>query len=807
VPQSPAVSPEPAYLAGLNPPQREAVLTTEGPVLVLAGAGTGKTAALTARLAHLIASRLAWPSQILSVTFTNKAAREMRDRVSKLSGGALEGMPWLGTFHSVAAKMLRAHAELVGLHSNFTILDTDDQLRVMKQLIIAADLDEKRWPARQLAGLIDRWKNRGWTPDQIDAGESEAFAAGRGAELYAAYQARLKTLNACDFGDLLLHMLVIFRTQPEILAAYRDRFRYILVDEYQDTNASQYEWLKLLAAPRNNLCCVGDDDQSIYSWRGAEVANILRFEQDFPGAATIRLEQNYRSTGHILSAADGLIAHNEGRLGKRLWTDAGDGALVKVVGVWDGPEEARRVGEEAERHEGDGKSLDDIAILVRAQFQTREFEERFIAIGLSYQIIGGFRFYERAEIRDSIAYLRLIAQPADDLAFERIVNTPKRGLGDKALAAIHRHGRSTGQPLLFAAATLLDSDELTPQARRSLGRFVADIAKWRSQAATLPHPELARLLLDESGYTAMLAADRSAESAGRLENLTELTRAMEEYETLGAFLEHVSLVMDNDSAAKGERVTIMTIHAAKGLEFDTVYLPGWEEGVFPSQRAMDEGGLASLEEERRLAYVALTRARRKATVIHAANRRIYGQWTSSIPSRFVGELPDVHIDQETTMTGGESLWRAQWSERADPFAHLGPAQSHRASTRGPGFQRGLNLGGEDRSSRAKSRGAGTNWGIQPPIEARASAVSLGNKGRDDDDIKIQGNAVLDAIGLSVSDAVRLLYHRLIADQAFPLELKVPNAETRAAMEEGHAILRERRTRFKRADDLIASLDG
>ncbi|MES2137765.1 MAG: UvrD-helicase domain-containing protein, partial [Pseudomonadota bacterium] len=542
MPESPALSPEPAYLAGLNPPQREAVLTTDGPVLVLAGAGTGKTAALTARLAHLIASRLAWPSQILSVTFTNKAAREMRDRVGKLSGGALEGMPWLGTFHSVAAKMLRSHAELVGLHSNFTILDTDDQLRVMKQLIIAADLDEKRWPARQFAGLIDRWKNRGWTPQQIDASESEAFAAGRGAELYAAYQARLKTLNACDFGDLLLHMLVIFRTQPEILASYRDRFRYILVDEYQDTNASQYEWLKLLAAPRNNLCCVGDDDQSIYSWRGAEVANILRFGQDFPGAAIIRLEQNYRSTSHILSAADGLIAHNEGRLGKSLWTDRGDGDPVKVIGVWDGPEEARRIGEEAERHESDGKSLDDIAILVRAQFQTREFEERFIAIGLSYQIIGGFRFYERAEIRDAIAYLRLIAQPADDLAFERIVNVPKRGLGDKALATIHRHARSTGQPLLFAAATLLDSDELTPQARRSLGRFVADIARWRSQAATLPHPELARLLLDESGYTAALQADRSAESAGRLENLTELTRAMEEYETLGAFLEHVSLV-------------------------------------------------------------------------------------------------------------------------------------------------------------------------------------------------------------------------------------------------------------------------
>jgi DNA helicase-2/ATP-dependent DNA helicase PcrA len=664
----------------------------------------------------------------------------MRERVGRLSGGALEGMPWLGTFHSVAAKMLRVHAELVGLHSNFTILDTDDQLRVLKQLIQAANLDEKRWPARQLAGLIDRWKNRGWTPSQVDAGESEAFAAGRGAELYAQYQERLKTLNACDFGDLLLHMLVIFRRHSDVLEAYRDRFRYLLVDEYQDTNSAQYEWLKLLADPRRNLCCVGDDDQSIYSWRGAEVANILRFEKDFPGAKIVRLEQNYRSTSHILAAADGLIAHNAGRLGKTLWTDAGEGEKVRVIGVWDGPEEARRVGEEVESRMRRGQSLDDVAILVRAQFQTREFEERFIAIGLPYQIIGGFRFYERAEIRDAIAYLRLIQSPADDLAFERIVNTPKRGLGDKAVATIHRHARATQQPLLVAAATLLDSDELTPQARRSLGNFVADIARWRgmsfslsrsdgegdqpqagggaSNGGALPHPELARIVLEESGYTAMLQADRSAESAGRLENLAELTRAMEEYESLQAFLEHVSLVMDNDEARQGDKVTIMTIHAAKGLEFDIVYLAGWEEGVFPSQRSLDEGGLASLEEERRLAYVAITRARRRATIIHAANRRIYGQWTSSIPSRFLAELPGAHIEQETTMTGGESLWRAQWSERADPFAHLGPAQSMRASTRGPGWQRA-------------SRDGRFNPQPQRVIEARASAVSLGNQGRTD----------------------------------------------------------------------------
>jgi DNA helicase II / ATP-dependent DNA helicase PcrA len=692
------------WLRGLNPPQREAVLTTEGPVLVLAGAGTGKTAALTARLAHLVATRRAWPSEILAVTFTNKAAREMKERVARQLGGVMEGMPWLGTFHSVAAKMLRRHAELVGLQSNFTILDTDDQLRLLKQLIVASDLDEKRWPARQLAGLIDRWKNRGWTPAEIDAGESEQFANGRGKALYAAYQERLRAVNACDFGDLLLHMLVILKTHRDVLADYQRRFKYILVDEYQDTNASQYLWLRLLAQERKNICCVGDDDQSIYSWRGAEVANILRFEKDFPGAAIIRLEQNYRSTPHILAAASGLIAHNGGRLGKTLWTDSDAGEKVKVVGVWDGPEEARRIGDEIEARQARGERIDQSAILVRAQFQTREFEECFIAIGLPYRIVGGFRFYERAEIRDALAYLRVIAQPADDLAFERIINVPKRGLGDKAVARLHQVARAEGVPLTTAAAWLTDvipfhrhptptrhpgesrddgkSVGLTPQAKRGLAALVTDIARWRDSLATMNHAELARLVLDESGYTAMLQNERSAESAGRLENLAELARAMEEYETLGAFLEHVSLVMDNDAAADEEKVTIMTIHAAKGLEYETVYLVGWEDGVFPSQRALDEGGLASLEEERRLAYVAITRARARAIIYHTANRRIYGQWTSSIPSRFIAELPQDHIESETTMSGGESLWRAQWSEHSDPFAHVA-----RGEHRGPGWQR------------------------------------------------------------------------------------------------------------------------
>jgi DNA helicase II / ATP-dependent DNA helicase PcrA len=712
------LSPEPAYLSGLNAPQREAVLTTEGPVLVLAGAGTGKTAALTARLAHLVATRRAWPSEILAVTFTNKAAREMKERVGRIVGPAVEGMPWLGTFHSIGAKMLRRHAELVGLQSNFTILDTDDQLRLLKQLILAADLDEKRWPARLLAGLIDRWKNRGWTPDMIDAGESEAYANGKGQQLYTAYQQRLRALNACDFGDLLLHMLTILKTDRDVLDHYQQRFKYILVDEYQDTNQAQYLWLRLLARERRNICCVGDDDQSVYSWRGAEVTNILRFETDFPNAKIIRLEQNYRSTPHILAAASELIANNANRLGKTLWTEEGQGEKLRVVGVWDGPEEARRIGEEIEAAQRRGQSLDDFAILVRAQFQTRELEDRFIAIGLPYRIVGGFRFYERAEIRDALAYLRIIAQPADDLAFERIVNTPKRGLGDKALAKIHGLARAQQVPLLTAASMILDSDELTPQARRSLGNLVGDFARWRGRLGELPHPELARLVLDESGYTVMLQADRSAESAGRLENLSELTRAMEEYETLGAFLEHVSLVMDNDAQREQEKVTIMTIHAAKGLEFGTVFLAGWEEGVFPSQRALDEGGHASLEEERRLAYVAITRARRKCFIFHAANRRIYGQWTSSIPSRFVGELPDAHVEQETTMSGGESLWRANWSERADPFAHLAATQANRAGTRGPGWQRAASSG---------------RFNPEPHriIEARASAVSLGNPGRGD----------------------------------------------------------------------------
>ncbi|WP_442866758.1 ATP-dependent helicase [Aurantiacibacter sp. MUD61] len=707
----------PEWLGHLNAPQREAVMTTEGPVLMLAGAGTGKTAALTHRLAHIVRERLAWPSEILCVTFTNKAAREMRERVGKLTGGALEGMPWLGTFHSIGAKMLRRHAELVDLKSNYTIIDTDDQLRLLKAMIRENDIDEKRWPPRQLAGLIDSWKNRGLNPGDLTPVDNESYANGKGQEMYRLYQARLQSLNACDFGDLLLHMLNIFRKHRDVLEQYQKRFKYVLVDEYQDTNAVQYLWLRLIAQTRKNICVVGDDDQSIYSWRGAEVANILRFDKDFPGAKVVKLEQNYRSTPQILAAASGLIEANSQRLGKTLWTELPEGPKVRVIGVWDAPEEARRVGEEIERLEREGLSLDQVAILVRAQYQTREFEDRFIQIGLNYRIVGGFRFYERAEIRDAMAYLRVIAQPADDLAFERIYNTPKRGLGAKTLEKMFLHARGTGQPLAAAALELADSDELPPRARNTIAELMRSFLRWREMAEAVTPSELMRAVLEESGYDAMLKADRSTEAAGRAENLTELVRAMEEYDTLEQFLEHVALVMDNDARDDGEKVTIMTMHAAKGLEFDHVFLPGWEEGVFPSQRSLDEGGLASLEEERRLAYVAITRARRKCTIVHAANRRIFGQWNSSIPSRFVEELPEEHVETETTLTGGRSLWQANWSESEDPFAHVSQSRPERSSARGPGWQRALATGYDPKAKRVK--------------ESTRSAASFAAKARTD----------------------------------------------------------------------------
>ncbi|HEY2244815.1 MAG TPA: UvrD-helicase domain-containing protein, partial [Xanthobacteraceae bacterium] len=738
-----AAAPAP-YLTGLNPEQRLAVETLDGPVLVLAGAGTGKTRVLTVRIAHILATGRARPGEILAVTFTNKAAREMKQRVEEIVGGVVEGMPWLGTFHSIGVKILRRHAELVGLKTDFTILDVDDQIRLMKQLLEAENIDEKRWPARVLAMLIDGWKNRGLTPDQVPGGEAAVFANGKGLKLYKAYQERLKILNAADFGDLLLENIRLFREQPEVLRQYQVRFKYILVDEYQDTNVAQYLWLRLLAqrtapvipdrreaagapsplageggserseepgegagsaartnpslasfaearsAPSpargegsKNICCVGDDDQSIYGWRGAEVDNILRFEHDFPGAKVIRLERNYRSTGHILAAASHLIAHNEGRLGKTLRTEDELGEKVSVTGAWDSEEEARAIGEEIEQLQRGGHALNEIAILVRASFQMREFEDRFVTLGLPYRVIGGPRFYERAEIRDALAYLRLINSPADDLAFERIVNVPKRGLGDATVQLLHDHARKRRVPMTEAARAMVATDELKPKPRGALRGLIEALDRWRAQRDSLPHTELAEIVLDESGYTEMWQKDRSADAAGRLENLKELVRSMEEFENLQGFLEHISLVMDNEKAAEADAVNIMTLHSAKGLEFDTVFLPGWEEWLFPHQRTLDDSGRAGLEEERRLAHVGLTRARKRAKIYFATNRRMHGLWQTNIPSRFLDELPEgnVEVTEPQGGFGGFAGYGGYGASRFDAATSFGSNYST------PGWQR------------------------------------------------------------------------------------------------------------------------
>ena len=633
------------YLDGLNDRQREAVLAQDGPVLVLAGAGTGKTRVLTTRLAHLLMTGKARPFEIMAVTFTNKAAGEMKERVGRLIGRPVEGW-WLGTFHALAARILRQHAEAAGLKPNFTIIDMDDQLRLVKQIITAEGIDSQKWPSRVIHGIIERWKDRGLTPEKVSAAEQAEIGGGRILGIYREYQQRLATLNACDFGDLLLHNIALFNKDAEILGRYQKQFRYILVDEYQDTNVAQYLWLRLLAQAHRNICVVGDDDQSIYGWRGAEVENILKFEHDFPGAKVIRLEQNYRSTPHILGAASGLIAQNAGRLGKTLWTDRGEGEKVRLRAAWDGEEEARQIGEEIEALQRRQVSLNDIAILVRAGFQTREFEERFITLGLRYRVIGGPRFYERQEIRDAMAYLRLVNQADDGLAFERIVNVPKRGLGDATLKQVNDLARSLNVSLPEAARRIVETDELKPAPRRTLGQLMSDLARWRGMVETTAHAELAQIVLDESGYTAMWQNDKSIEAPGRLENLKELIHAMEEFDSLGGFLEHVSLVMENAAQSDGEMITIMTLHGAKGLEFDVVFLPGWEEGLFPHQRSLDENGVKGLEEERRLAYVGLTRARKRAYISYAANRRVHNMWQNALPSRFIAELPPEHIERE-----------------------------------------------------------------------------------------------------------------------------------------------------------------
>ncbi len=640
------------YLDSLNEAQRTAVETLDGPVLVLAGAGTGKTRVLTTRLAHLLHQGRARPYQILAVTFTNKAAREMRNRVEQQIGGAVEGL-WLGTFHALGVRILRRHAEIIGLRQDFTILDTDDQIRLLKQHLQAENIDEKRWPARTLSGLIQRWKDKGLTPNKVSAGDAGDFANGQAIELYADYQERLQTLNAVDFGDLLLHCLTVFTNAPDVLKDYQNLFRYILVDEYQDTNVAQYLWLRLLAQEQKNICCVGDDDQSIYGWRGAEIGNILKFEKDFPGAKVVRLERNYRSTPQILAAASGLIANNEGRLGKTLWTEANQGEKLTVRSVWDGEAEARVIGEEVEALHTNGTNLDEIAILVRAGFQTREFEERFITLGVPYRVVGGPRFYEREEIRDAIAYLRLVRQPNDDLAFERIINKPARGIGKATLQVLHEIARLTKRSLYASALDLLSTDELRQQAKRALAAIIDDFERWRRLSETTPHSELAETIMDESGYTELWQArlKKQADAAGRLENLKELISAMEEFDSLAGFLEHVSLVMENVGNAPEEMVSLMTLHSAKGLEFDVVFLPGWEEGLFPHQRALDESGVLGLEEERRLAYVGLTRARQRIDISHAVNRRIHNLWQSAIPSRFVEELPKDQIEVTSEVSG------------------------------------------------------------------------------------------------------------------------------------------------------------
>ena len=692
-------------------------------MLVLAGAGTGKTRVLTTRIAHILWTRRARPNEILAVTFTNKAAREMKERIGHLLGGGAEGMPWLGTFHSIGMRILRRHAELVGLSSNFTILDTDDQIRLIKQLIQAEKLDEKRWPARQFAGLIDGWKNKGLVPGKVPPGEAFSFANGRAIELYAAYQKRLKELNAADFGDLLLENLRLFQENPDVLKQYHRWFTYILVDEYQDTNVAQYLWLRLLAQGSRNICCVGDDDQSIYGWRGAEVDNILRFEKDFPGAVVIRLEHNYRSTAHILGAASKLIARNVGRLGKTLRTDAGAGGKILVRGVYDDSEEARLTAEDIDRLRREGVALNHMAILVRASFQMRAFEDRFVTMGMPYRVIGGPRFYERQEIKDAIAYLEVMQNPAADLKFERIVNVPKRGLGDQTVQAVFQLARGEGLSLFHAARLITETEELKPAARKSLRALTEDFARWRGLAGAMPHTDLAELILDESGYTAMWQKDKSPQAQSRLENLKELIRFMGEFDSLGAFLEHVSLVMDVDQTGDGDRVSVMTLHGAKGLEFDVVFLPGWEEGLFPHQRALDENGNEGLEEERRLAYVGITRAKRLLTISFAQNRRVHGSWQSAMPSRFLDELSEEHAELVMKNAGygyggygaaNAGYGASRFDEAASPFDY-----DERPT---PGWKRAQANWGSAGAVRNRARGAPRE--IDGELVA-ASTVSLG----------------------------------------------------------------------------------
>ena len=644
----------------LNEPQKDAVFHNEGPMLVLAGAGTGKTGVLTTRLIRILMEKRALPGEILSVTFTNKAANEMKERITNQIGNLSTGLKWLGTFHSIGAQILRFHPEKVDLESNFIILDTDDQIRLLKQIIKDENIDDKRWPAKQLLNLIDKWKNKGLYPEDISANDGDYYANGKGQKLYKIYQQRLKFFNASDFGDLILECIRLFENNPDILNTYQRRFKFILVDEYQDTNFSQHKLLKLISGEEKNICCVGDDDQSIYSWRGAEVSNILKFERDFTNAKVIRLEENYRSTGHILSAASKLIENNESRLGKTLWTGSGEGEKVIIKSVWDGEEEARQITSELEKMSLKNINLDETAILVRASYQMREFEDRFISVGLPYKVIGGPRFYERKEIRDVNAYLRLAVRPEDSLALERVINTPKRGIGETSVKKIRDHSKINNLPMIESIKDLLSENIFKGKAQNSLEKLVNLINHWNQLIIEEDKVDIAEIIVEDSGYLEMLKNEKSVTSEGRIENIYELFRSLEPFENIRSYLEHISLVMEIDSNNAGKKVSLMTLHAAKGLEFDYIFLPGWEEGVFPNQRAIDEGGIESLEEERRLAYVGITRAKKKSSIFYAANRRIHNQWISSMPSRFVSELPEDNTETDLSNYSGEKeLFREQ----------------------------------------------------------------------------------------------------------------------------------------------------
>lgn len=706
-------NPDLPFLHGLNPEQIDAVNSLDGPVLVLAGAGTGKTRVLTCRLANLVFTGRAKPWEILSVTFTNKAAREMRERTENLLGNIGGGLSWLGTFHSLSSKILRIHAEIVGLKPTFTIIDTDDQIRLLKQIIEAHNIDAKRHTPRFLASLIDGWKNKALKPEKVPAGEAFLFAEGRGIKLYAEYQKRLKTLNCVDFGDLLLHVIDLFTQNLEILRDYQTKFKYILVDEYQDTNVAQYLWLRLLASGHKNLCVVGDDDQSIYGWRGAEVENILRFEKDFPGTKTVKLERNYRSTNHILASASKLITQNSERLGKTLWTDDETGEKVKVRGVWDGEAEARLISDDIESLKSQGTQYQDMAVLVRASWQMRAFEDRFIMIGLPYKVIGGPRFFERLEIRDALAYLRLMRHTDDDLAFERIVNQPKRGVGDTSLKKIMIDARDNGVSLFDMADNLLSRDALKGPAKAGLTRFIEGIKHWRKKKQELSHIELAELILDESGYIDMWRNDKTPTAQTRIENLQELVRSMGQFDTLEAYLEHIELVMDIDKQSDGDSVQIITLHGAKGLEWPVVFLPGWEEEVFPSPRAINEGGLKALEEERRLAYVGITRAREIARISFAANRQIFGKWQSVLPSRFIDELPEENVDAFSE-TGYFNRPAFGGASNLDGFEQ---------GTRGAGFMRAQAYQREEKFGNIRQGLGSSAIGNGPILEAKARVIA------------------------------------------------------------------------------------